>query len=152
MYDCYIVTNQEIDISQFPDLFLEIYNLHTSDGHKKGWALLNEFGTKKTPFICVKYKGTVVKCFYADNLESPIDSFINWHFFNNMENTEVIKQVENHLDYSRVLFACFCLRNTVRNAQRLALVYVPSRLSDHDTVCRYRRRDRLAGSVAAGIG
>ena len=97
MYDCYIVTNQEVDISQFPDLFLEVYNLHTSNGHKKGWALLNEFGTKKTPFICVKYKGTVVKCFYADNLENPIDNFINWHFFNNMENTEILQQVENHL-------------------------------------------------------
>lgn len=97
MYDCYIVTDKEIDITQFPDMFLEVYNLHTSAGHKKGWALLNEFGTKKVPFVCVRFKGVTVKCFYADNLDDPIESLINWLYFNGMENTEVIKQVENHL-------------------------------------------------------
>ena len=48
------------------------------------------------------------------------------------------KQGEDHLDNRRVLLARFCLRNPVRNPQRLALVYVPSRFPDYDTVRRYR--------------
>ena len=55
-------------------------------------------------------------------------------------------------DHRRVLFVCFCLRNTVRKAQWLALVYVSSRFPDHDSVCRYRRRNRLERVVTAGIG
>ena len=62
------------------------------------------------------------------------------------------EQEEDHPDHRRVLSALFYLRDTLLNAQWLALVYVPARFPDHDTVCRYRGRNRLAGVIAAGTG
>ena len=101
LYDCFIVMDSEdfslLDKFSNTSVFLTVYCLDTLDGKKKGNLLLREFGTRKTPFVCVRFKGETVKCFYKDNLENPIDSFIDWIYFNNMENTEVIKQFETHL-------------------------------------------------------
>lgn len=101
LYDCFIVMDSEDSslLNKFSNtsVFLTVYCLDTLEGKKKGNLLLREFGTRKTPFVCVRFKGETVKCFYKDNLENPIDSFIDWIYFNNMENTEIIKQFETHL-------------------------------------------------------
>lgn len=79
------------------DIFVEIHHLGTRSGKKAGWKVLNEFGTTKVPFICAKHMGTTVKCFYSDSSNDVIGDFINWLYFNNMENTEVISKVEDYL-------------------------------------------------------
>lgn len=102
-YDVTLVTDFMYDEVRFlkelmdSDVFVEIHHLDTRHGKKAGWKILNEFGTTKVPFILVKHMGTVVKCFYSDNSEDAIGDFVNWLYFNNMENTELISQVEAYL-------------------------------------------------------
>ena len=102
-YDVYLVTMNKEDgqvlIDGLEDLsvYLTIYYLDTLEGCKKGRALLSEFGAKKSPFICVKFKGTVIRCFYSEQSDDVINNFLNWIYFNSVENTEIIPQVENYL-------------------------------------------------------
>ena len=101
-YDVTLVTINPLDEKRLieelsDDVFIQTHYLDTLHGKKSGWKVLNEFGTTKIPFICVKHKGTIIKCFYSDNSEDVISDFINWLYFNNMENTEVIGKVEDYL-------------------------------------------------------
>ena len=101
-YECILVTTNVVDELKILDeidteFFIDVHYLDTAKGKKSGWKILNEFGATKTPFICVKHGNTVVKCFYSESSDTVIDDFINWHYFNNMENTEVLSQVEQYL-------------------------------------------------------
>lgn len=64
---------------------IELYNMNTLDGRKKGFKIKGIWSAKKNPFIVISEDNKPIKCFYSENNfeNNALIQFINEYSRNN---------------------------------------------------------------------
>lgn len=66
-------------LPEFPyPLYVNVYDIGSKEGKKKGWEIKNEWGAKKDPFIVCYKDGIVIKAFYSEADNNVINSLIKY--------------------------------------------------------------------------
>lgn len=71
-------------LPDFPyPIYVNVYDIGTKEGKKKGWAIKNEWGARKDPFIVCYKDGIVIKAFYSEADNNIVKSLIEYLNENN---------------------------------------------------------------------